>query len=193
MPESSPQSLRQLRTEWRERLRAACDRAREQVDGMGLSDLRALRTTITEELERLETRLPRPGPVQAQGPMTAQEQAEHVQAALQYNALQVRRQVVQHELRRRALGPAAVEEAVSVPPTTRHFAGLAWDVMGAPDIETTDAVYREVARRADEEVHLTTVEKWLREKNPHHPEETDGRWTELRRAVLLAMEAPKGS
>lgn len=40
--------------------------------------------------------------------------------------------------------------------------------------------------RADEDVHLTTVEMWLREKNPHHPEETEGRWTELRWAVLLA-------
>jgi hypothetical protein len=58
--------------------------------------------------------------------------------------------------------------------------------MGETDAETTADVYREVARRAEEDVHLTTVEMWLREKNPHHPEETDGRWTELRRAVLLA-------
>jgi len=184
---SSPQTLRQLRDEWRERLRAACDRAREQIDGMRLADLRALRATIDEEMDRVEVRLPRPGPVQAKGPMTAQEQAQHVQAALQYNALQVRRQVVQHELRRRALGPAATEEEIDVPPTTRHFATLAWEVMAVPDVETTASVYREVARRADEDVHLTTVEKWLREKNPHHPEETEGRWTELRRAVLLAM------
>ena len=184
---SSPQTLRQLRDEWRERLRAACDRAREQVDGMRLADLRALRATIDEEMDRVEARLPRPGPVQAKGPMTAQEQAQHVQAALQYNALQVRRQVVQHELRRRALGPAAADEEINVPPTTRHFATLAWEVMAAADVETTAAVYREVARRADEDVHLTTVEKWLREKNPHHPEETEGQWTELRRAVLLAM------
>jgi hypothetical protein len=125
--------------------------------------------------------------MEAKGPMTAEEQAQHVQTALQYNALQVRRQVVHHELRRRALGPAAAEEAVDVPATTRRFAALAWEVMATPDVETTAAVYREVARRADGDVHLTTVEKWLREKNPHHPEETEGRWTELRRAVLLAM------
>ena len=176
----------QLRDEWRERLRTACDRAREQVDGLGLADLRALRTTIEEEMERLDARLPHPGPVQAQGPMTAEEQAQHVQAALQYNALQVRRQVVQHELRRRALGPAAVKEEVRVPPTTRHFAHLAWEAMGEADVGTPAQVYRAVAQRADEDVHLTTVEMWLREKNPHHPEETEGRWTELRRAVLLA-------
>ena len=40
--------------------------------------------------------------------------------------------------------------------------------------------------KLDEDVHLTTVEMWLREKNPHHPEETEGRWMELRWAVLLA-------
>jgi hypothetical protein len=182
-----PQTLRQLRDEWRERLRTACDRAREQVDGMGLADLRALRATIDEEMDRIGGRLPRPGPMEAKGPMTAEEQAQHVQTALQYNALQVRRQVVHHELRRRALGPAAAEEAVDVPATTRRFAALAWEVMATPDVETTAAVYRGVARRADGDVHLTTVEKWLREKNPHHPEETEGRWTELRRAVLLAM------
>lgn len=187
MSDASPSSLQQLRAEWRERLRAACDRAREQVADLGLADLRALRATIEEEMERLEADLPAPGPVQARGPMTAEEQAQHVQTALQYNALQVRRQVVQHELRRRALGPVAVEQTVDVPPTTRDFAQLAWDVMGAPDVDTTAAVYREVARRAEEDVHLTTVEKWLREENPHHPEATEGRWTELRRAVLLAM------
>ncbi len=179
-------SLQQLREEWRERLRSACDRATTQVEDMGVADLRALRATIEEEMETLEGRLPAPGPVETKGPMTAEEQAQHVQKALQYNALQVRRQVVQHELRRRALGPAAVDRAVDVPPTTRHYATLAWEVMGNPDVETTGQVYREVARRADEDVHLTTVEQWLREKNPHHPEETEGRWTELRRAVLLA-------
>jgi hypothetical protein len=179
-------SLQQLRAEWRERLRAACDRATEQVSDMGIADLRALCATIEEEMDALEDRLPAPGPIEAQGPMTAEEQAQHVQDALQYNALQVRRQVVAHELRRRALGPAALEREGEVPPTTKHFASLAWTVMGDPDVETTAAVYREVARRADEDVHLTTVEKWLREKNPHHPEETEGRWTELRRAVLLA-------
>jgi hypothetical protein len=185
MSNSSSHSLQQLRTEWRERLRTACERAREQVEGLGLADLRALRATIAEEMDRLETKLPNPGPLQAHGPTTTEEQAQHVQTALQYNALQVRRQVVQHELRRRALGPAAMEEEVRVPPTTRHFATLAWEVMGNPDVQTPAEVYRAVARRADD-VHLTTVEMWLREKNPHHPEETDGRWTELRRAVLLA-------
>ena len=185
MSTDAPHSLQQLREEWRDRLRAACDRATEQVEDMGLADLRALRATIEEEMAILTDRLPAPGPIEARGPMTAEEQAQHVEDALQYNALQVRRQVVEHELRRRALGPAAVEREVDVPPTTRHYAALAWEVMGNSDVETTPEVYREVARRADEDVHLTTVEKWLREKNPHHPEETD-RWTELRRAVLLA-------
>lgn len=186
MTDSSPRSLQQLRAEWRERLRTACDRAIDQVDALGLADLRALRATIKEEMGRLEERLPDPGPVEAKGPMTAEEQAEHVQAALQYNALQVRKQVVQHELRRRALGPAALKEEVEVPPSTRRYAALAWEVMGEPDIDTTADVYREVAERVDEDVHLTTVEKWLRAENPHHSEETEGRWTELRRAVLLA-------
>jgi len=179
-------SLHQLRGEWRERLRTASDRATAQVAEMGLADLRALRDTIEEEMERLKERLPDPGPVETKGPMTAEEQAQHVQDALQYNALQVRRQVVTHELRRRALGPTAVEQEIEVPPTTKHYATLAWEVMGEGNVDTTAAVYREVARRADEDVHLTTVEKWLRGKNPHHPEETEGRWTELRRAVLLA-------
>jgi hypothetical protein len=186
MSDSPPTSLHQLRAEWRDRLRAARDRAGAQVDGMSLADLRALRATIEEEMERLEERLPTPGPIETKGPMTAEAQAQHVQDALQYNALQVRRQVVTHELRRRALGPAAVEEDLEVPPTTKHYATLAWEVMGKEDAQTTEAVYREVARRVDEDVHLTTVETWLREKNPHHPEETEGRWTELRRAVLLA-------
>lgn len=179
-------SLQQLRSEWRERLRAARDRATEQVDGMAISDLRALRETIAEEMETLEDRLPDPSPLGARGAMTAEEQAQHVQHALQYNALQVRKQVVSHELRRRALGPAALEEEVEVPSATKEFAQLAWEVMGAPDIDTPMAVYREVAERADEDVHLSTVEKWLRQENPHHPEETEGSWTELRRAVLLA-------
>ena len=181
-----PQSLRELRAEWRERLRAARDRAAEQVNDLSLADLRALRATIDEELERLEEQLPDPGPVETKGPMTAEEQARHVQDALRYNALQVRRQLADHALRRKALGPAAGAETLDVPPTTKHYATLAWTVMGEGDVDTTAEVYREVARRSDEDVHLTTVEKWLREKNPHHPEETDGRWTELRRAVLLA-------
>jgi len=186
MSNRSGAPLQQLRAEWRERLRSACDRAVEQVDALGLADLRALRATIDEEMASLQERLPAPGPAEARGPMTAEEQAGHVQAALRYNALQVRRQVVHHELRRRALGPAARDEEETVPPTTRHYAGLAWEVMGEAEVDTTAAVYREVARRADGDVHLTTVEKWLREKNPYHPEETEGRWTELRRAVLLA-------
>jgi len=186
MNRDPPTSLHQLRAEWRDRLRSARDRAVAQIDEMGLADLRALRATIKEEMERLEERLPDPGPVETKGPMTAEEQARHVRDALQYNALQVRKQVVAHELRRRALGPAAVEQEIEVPSTTKHYATLAWEVMGEADVDTTAEVYREVARRAEEDVHLTTVEKWLREKNPHHPEETEGRWTELRRAVLLA-------
>ncbi len=183
---ASPRSLQQLRAEWRERLRQARDRAAAQVDEIGLADLRALRATIKEEIKRVEKQLPDPGPVETKGPMTVEQQAQHVQAALQYNALQVRKQLVAHELRRRALGPAAVEQEIEVPPTTQRYATLAWDVMEEAEAETTADVYREVARRVEEDVHITTVEKWLREKNPHHPEETDGRWTELRRAVLLA-------
>ncbi len=179
-------SLQRLRAEWRERLRRACDEAAAQVQELGLADLRALRDTLDEERAACEQQLPAPGPVQTKGPMTAEEQAEYVQAALQYNALQVRRQVVQHELRRRALGPAGMEEAVEVPEQTQRYARLAWTVMGEPEVDTTVDVYRAVADRAEEDVHLTTVEKWLREENPHHPEATDGRWTELRRAVLLA-------
>ena len=182
----APPSLHALRVEWRDRLRAARDRAAEQVENLGIADLRALRATIEEEMDRLDDRLPDPGPVQTKGPMTTEEQAQHVQDALQYNALQVRMQIVNHELRRRTLGPVAVEQKIEVPPTTRHYATLAWTVMGEAGVDTPEEVYREVAQRADEDVHLTTVEKWLREKNPHHPEETDGRWTELRRAVLLA-------
>jgi hypothetical protein len=184
--DAPPRSLRQLRAEWRERLRRARDHAVAQADDLGLADLRALRATIEEERARVEKRLPDPGPVETKGPMTAEQQARHVQDALQYHTLEVRKQIVVHELRRRALGPDRVEQEIEVPATTRHYAGVAWDVMGEPEVETTADVYREVARRADEDVHLTTVETWLREKNPHHPEETDGRWTELRRAVLLA-------
>jgi hypothetical protein len=180
MRDTSSPSLQQLRAEWRERLRGACDQAAAQVQDLGPADLRALRDTIDEELERLDEQLP------AQGPMTAEEQAEYVQAALRYNALQVRRQVVQHELRRRALGPAGIEDAVDVPEQTRQYAQRAWTVMGEPDVETTADVFRAVADRVDEDVHLTTVERWLRDENPHHPEATDGQWTELRRAVLLA-------
>jgi hypothetical protein len=178
--------LQQLRTEWRDRLRTACDQAAEQVEAMGMADLRALRTTIQEEMDRLAKRLPTPGPVEAKGPMTAEEQAQYVQEALQYNALQVRKQVVDQELRRRALGAASEPEATTVPPETRHLAALAWEVMGEAEVDTTEAVYREVARRAEADYHITTVETWLRDKNPYHPEATDGRWTELRRAVLLA-------
>jgi hypothetical protein len=186
MRDPSTGSLQQLRAEWRERLRRACDEATDQVQTLGLADLRALRATIDEELDALHEQLPDPGPVAAKGPMTAEEQAAHVQTALRYHALTVRRQVVQHELRRRALGPAGVEEAVEVPAPTRQYARIAWEVMGEPDVETTEAVFRAVADRAEDDVHLTTVEQWLREKNPHHPEATDGQWTELRRAILLA-------
>lgn len=184
MSERSPHALQKLRAEWRDRLRAACDRAAEQVADLGVADLRALRTTIEEEMEALSDGLPAPGPVEAQGPMTPDEQTEYVQEALRYNVLRVRRQVVHHELRRRALGPGT--DGLEVPRTTKHFATLAWAVMGEAAAQTPEDVYREVAERADEDVHLTTVEKWLRDKNPHHPEETDGRWAELRRAVLLA-------
>lgn len=186
MSDPPPNALHQLRAEWHDRLRAARDRAAEQIEDLGIADLRALRATIEEEMDRLEDRLPDPGPVQVKGPMTAEEQAQHVQDALQYNALQVRKQLVDHELRRRALGPAAVDREVDVPATTKQYATLAWTVMGEADVDTPEEVYREVARRLDDDVHLTTVEKWLREKNPHHPEEAEGRWTELRRAVLLA-------
>jgi len=174
----------QLRAEWRDRLRLACNQAAEQVDTLGMADLRAFRTTIEEEMDRIAERLPTPGPVETKGPMTAEEQAQYVQEALQYNALQVRKQVADHELRHRTLGPDAAE--ATVPDETRHLAALAWDVMGEAEVDTTEAVYREVARRANEEYHLTTVEMWLRDRNPHHPEGTEGRWTELRRAVLLA-------
>jgi hypothetical protein len=193
MSDRSASSLQQLRSEWRERLRAACDEATAQVRDLGPADLRALRDTMDEEMAALDEQLPAPGPVEAQGPLTAEEQAAYVQAALRYNALQVRRQVVQHELRRRALGAAGQEGAVEVPPTTRTYAALAWEAMGEPEVDTTAAVYRAVARRADGDVHLTTVEKWLREKNPHHPEATDGQWTELRRAVLLASADASGA
>ncbi|PSQ70209.1 MAG: hypothetical protein BRD31_04120 [Bacteroidetes bacterium QH_2_64_26] len=186
MDDASAHALHRLRAEWRERLRAARDRATAQVEEMGIADLRALRATIEEERARLEERLPDPVPLEARGPMRSEEQAQHVQHALQYNALRVRKQIVAHELRRRALGPAAVEQEVDVPPTTKQYAGVAWTVMGEAEVETTTEVYREVARRLEDEVHLTTVEMWLREKNPHHPEDTEGRWTELRRAVLLA-------
>jgi hypothetical protein len=190
MSTASTPSLQQLRSEWRERLRGACDQATAQVRELGPADLRALRDTIDEELARLDEQLPAPGPVAAQGPMTAEEQAAYVQAALQYNALEVRRQVVQHELRRRALGPAGMDESAEVPDRTRRYARTAWAVMGEPDVETTAEVYRAVAERLDEDVHLTTVERWLRDENPHHPDATDGQWTELRRAVLLASAEP---
>ena len=89
MTEEPTGSLQQLREEWRERLRKASERAAAQVDDMGLADLRALRETIDDEIRRLEDRLPGPGPVAVKGPMSAEEQARHVQNALQYNALQL--------------------------------------------------------------------------------------------------------
>jgi NADP-dependent 3-hydroxy acid dehydrogenase YdfG len=186
MSDVSLPSLEQLRAEWRERLRAARDRAHDQIEDMGIADLRALRATIREEMATLEERLPNPGPIQVKGPMTAEEQAEHVQHALQYNALEVREQVVSHELRRRALGPEAVDEEVTVPARTQQYATLAWTVMAEGDAQTPEAVYRDVAHRAEEDVYLSTVEKWLRQENPHHPEQSEGSWSELRRAVLLA-------
>jgi hypothetical protein len=91
-----PRSLQQLRAEWRERLQSARDRAAAQVDDMGLADLRALRATIGEEMERVEERLPDPGPVEP-GPMT-RAAAEHVQDALQYTRCSAE-QLVAHELR----------------------------------------------------------------------------------------------
>jgi hypothetical protein len=179
-------TLDTLRAEWRERLETARDRAREQVDSMGVADLRALRATIREERDALEENLPTPGPIAVQGPMTADEQAAHVRHALQYNALQVREQVVSHALRRHALGPAAIEETLDVPPRTRELARLAWDVLGTDDASTPEAVYREVARRADDDLYVATVEKWLRDENPHAPDDADVSWTTLRRAILLA-------
>ncbi|PSQ96665.1 MAG: hypothetical protein BRD55_05130 [Bacteroidetes bacterium SW_9_63_38] len=192
MSDASSASLQQLRAEWRERLRSACDDATTQARDLGLADLRALRDTIDEALARLDDELPAPGPVEAQGPVTAEKQAAYVEAALRYNALQVRRQAVQHELRRRALGPAEGGNAVAVPEPTRRYARLAWTVMGKPDVETPDDVYRAVAERAEEDVHLTTVERWLRDENPHHPDASDGQWAVLRRAVLLASADDSG-
>jgi hypothetical protein len=186
MPQSAPATLHRLRDDWHDRLRAARDRAAEQVDGMGVADLRALRTTIDEEMDRLADTLPAPGPVPARAPMTAEEQAEHVRHALQYSALEVRRRIVDHELRRRALGPEAVEETASVPPRTKELAAIAWEVMAKGNAETTADVFRAVAERAGDDMHVTTAEKWLRRENPFHPEETEGRWGELQRAVLLA-------
>ncbi len=118
--------------------------------------------------------------------MQPETQAAYVERALQYNAVQVRKQVVSHELRRRALGATADAQDLSVPEETKRLAALAWTVMGEGRVDSTPALYREVARRADEDLHLTTVEKWLRQENPHHPEETEAGWAELRRAVLLA-------
>ena len=179
-------TLDTLRAEWRERLQAARDRAREQVESLGVADLRALRTTIREEMESVRERLPTPGPAAVQGPMTADEQAAHVRHALQYHALQVREQVVHHALRRRALGPAAIEEAIDVPPRTRELARRAWDVLGTDDATSPEALFRAVARRADDDLYVATVEKWLRDENPHHPDDAEAPWTTLRRAILLA-------
>ena len=66
------------------------------------------------------------------------------------------------------------------------------DVLGGPVVGGEPVAELLLARRAGDEldlgtVHLTTVETWLCEKNPHHPGEADGSWTELRRAVLLAQ------
>ena len=190
MSDTSPNSLSATRAEWRTRLRAARDDAAAQVKDLGLADLRALRATLQEELDALEGQLPAPVPIDAKGPMQPDAQAAYVARALQYNAVQVREQVVAHELRQRALGSAAGAQDVSVPPKTRRLAALAWTVMGEGTVDSTPAVYREVARRADDDLHLTTVEKWLRQENPHHPEETKAGWSELRRAVLLAA-APR--
>lgn len=181
MSNAQTDALHTIREEWRERLRTASDRAAQQVDGMDVADLRALRATIREELDALKEQLPEPIPLEGRGPMTTDEQANHVRTALQYNALQVREQVVHYELRRRALGPD-----LEVPPKTKKYAEVAWEAMGGDDVNTVPAVYREVAHRIDGDLHLSTVEKWLRQKNPHHPEEHEGSWTELRRAVLLA-------
>ncbi len=181
MSAKASNALHTIRENWRERLRSASDQAAAQVKELGIADLRALRTTIREEIDALKEQLPEPMPLEGRGPMTADEQAKHVRTALQYNALQVREQVVHHELRRRALG-----SDVDVPSKTKRLAEVAWNVMGDEDVDTVPAVYRKVARRIDEDLHLSTVEKWLRQENPHHPEEDEGRWTELRRAVLLA-------
>lgn len=178
-------SLQQLRSEWRDRLQEASEQATEQVSGMDVANLRALRTTIREEKDALRSRLPDPGPLAAAEPRTADEQARHVRDALRYAGLKVREQIVEHELRRRALGPVGVEEELSVPDATRRLSQIAWEVMGRGDVETVEDVFREVADRADEN-HLTVVETWLTTKNPHHPGTTDGSWSDLRRAVLLA-------
>lgn len=183
---SNANALPPARAEWRTRLQAARDDAVAQVEELGLSDLRALRATLQEELDALAEQLPAPGPPDTKGPMQPDAQAAYVARALQYNAVQVRKQVVVHELRRRALGSSAGTPDVSVPQKTRRLAALAWTVMGEGQVDSTPGVYREVARRADDDLHLTTVEKWLRQENPHHPEETEAGWAELRRAVLLA-------
>ena len=175
-----------LRDAWRERLQAARDEARAQADDLGVAGLRALRTTIREEMEAVRAQLPAPLPAPLRGPMTADDQAAHVRRALQYAALQIREQVVHHALRRRALGPAAVEEEIDVPPRTRDLARLAWDVLGTDEASTPEAVYREVARRAPDDLYVATVEKWLRDENPHHPDDPDASWAAFRRAVLLA-------
>ena len=193
MSNPSSNSLSAARAEWRTRLRAARNDAAAQVKDLGLADLRALRATLQEELEALKGQLPAPGPIDAKGPMQPDAQAAYVERALQYNAVQVREQVVAHELRRRALGSAVGAQDVSVPPKTKRLAALAWTVMGEGQVESTPAVYREVARRADDDLHLTTVEKWLRQENPHHPEETEASWAELRRAVLLAAAPREGA
>jgi hypothetical protein len=186
MSDTPPNALSPARAEWRARLEAARDDVVAQVQELGLADLRALRATLQEELDALADQLPSPGPLDAKGPMQPDAQAEYVARALEYNAVQVRKQVVSHELRRRALGSTAGGPDVSVPSKTKRLAVLAWTVMGEGQVDSTPAVYREVARRADKDLHLTTVEKWLRQENPHHPEETDAGWAELRRAVLLA-------
>mgnify|MGYP006934447559 FL=1 len=180
-------SLQQLRDEWREQLREASEQATRRVADMDIANLRALRATIREEKDDVRKRLPGPGAVAVAEPMTADEQARHVRDALLHAALQVREQIVTHELRRRARGPAGVEEDLAVPETTRRLARLAWDVMGRAEVKTVEDVFREVAARADTESHLTVVETWLTTRNPHYTEAADtASWADLRRAVLLA-------
>ncbi|MFP4228381.1 MAG: hypothetical protein ACLFTE_06095 [Salinivenus sp.] len=186
MNDDPSDQLHPIRAECRARLRTARDEAAAQVKELGLADLRALRETLQEELDAVAASLPSPGPLEAKGPMRTDAQAEYVERALRYNALRVRHQLVSHELRRRALGSTAGAPTASVPTKTKRLAALAWEVMGEGHVDSPTGVYREVADRADEDLHLTTVEKWLRHENPYHPEEGDERWPVLRRAVLLA-------
>lgn len=186
MSDDRTRALHPVRAEWRDRLQTARDDAQAQVKELGLADLRALRATLDEELEAVADALPEPAPLEARGPMATDAQAQYVQQALRYNALQVRRQMVAHALRRRALGSTAPAHNVSVPDETKRLAALAWAVMGEGDADTPLAVYRAVAERAEADLHLTTVETWLRDENPHYPADAGDGWATLRRAVLLA-------